>query len=410
MKYVVIIGDGMCDYPIDELGGKTPLEYANIPNMDRIAKEGKCGLTNNVLDQYQPGSDVANMSIFGFNPAKYYTGRGPLEAGNIDIGPTSQKDLIFRCNTVTEKNGTLDDFNANHITTEEATVLLNDLNIYFKDKYPDFPGTFYPGVSYRHVFVYTCPDIETAYENSDFPTAAPHDIVGEKIDDYTNWDTDFQKGIKNIMLESKDFLENHEVNKKRIEKGLKPANMVWLWSQGPVPTLDNFTDLYHKKAAVITGVDLLKGIANYGGLDVINVPGATAYFDTDYKAKGQYAIDNIPNYDIIFVHIEAPDEAGHAKNVEEKVKAIESIDKYILGPIWKYLDENYDEYKIAVLPDHPTPIPVGTHTRDDIPQAIYTKNGKADDVESYTEKNISKGSLKKEPGYKLVSRLFNNEI
>ncbi len=210
------------------------------------------------------------------------------------------------------------------------------------------------------------------------------------------------------MLESCEFLSNHPVNKAREDKGLNPANMVWLWSQGLVPQLDSFESLYGIKAAVITGVDLLKGIANYGQIDVIEVPGATAFFDTDYKAKGQYAINNIKDYDLIFVHIEAPDEAGHAKNVEEKVKAIESIDEYILGPIWNYLDENYDDYKIVVLPDHPTPIPVGTHTRDDIPQAIYTKGGEADNVQSYSEANIKEGSLKKEPGHKLVSRLIND--
>lgn len=409
MKYVIIIGDGMCDYPLDELDGKTPLEYANIPNMDRLAKEGRCGLTNNVSEKYAPGSDVANMSIFGFNPDKYYTGRGPLEAGNMGID-TSSSDVIFRCNTITEKDGCLDDFNANHISSEEAAILLDDLNRYFVEKYPGFKGKFYPGISYRHVFVYSCEDDEEVEGMTSFDTVAPHDIVGEEIDEYTNWDNNISGSkIKSIMLESKEFLENHEVNKKRIENGLKPANMVWLWSQGVTPKLDNFTDMYHLKAAVITAVDLLKGIANLGGMDIINVPGATGYFDTDYAAKGKYAIDNLKNYDVLYVHVEAPDEAGHAQNVEEKVKAIESIDKYIVGPIWNALEENYDDYKLVVLPDHPTPIPVGTHTRDDIPQVIYSSNGKPDDVDSYSEAKISKGSIKKEPGYKLISRLINND-
>ncbi|WP_461462290.1 cofactor-independent phosphoglycerate mutase [Methanobrevibacter sp.] len=408
MKYIVIIGDGMSDYPLDELNGKTPLEYANIPNMDKIAKLGKCGLTNNVIDKYNPGSDVANMSIFGFDPDKYYTARGPLEAGNYDV-KTSENDIIFRCNTISNKDGILYDFNASHISSEEAEILLNDLNKYFTEKYPDFKGKFYPGISYRHIFIYSAESDKISDELCSFETFPPHDILDEPIDKYTNWDSEYSKLIKKIMMESYEFLSNHPVNKAREDKGLNPANMVWLWSQGVVPKFDPFTSLYGIKAAVITGVDLLKGIANYGKIDVIDVPGATAYFDTDYVAKGQYAIDNIDDYDLIFVHIEAPDEAGHAKNVEEKVKAIESIDKYILGPIWEYLDENYDEYKIAVLPDHPTPIPVGTHTRDDIPQAIYTKGGKADNVKSYTESNIAKGSLKKEPGYKLVNRLINDD-
>lgn len=407
MKYIVIIGDGMSDYPLDELKGKTPLEYANIPNMDKIAKLGKCGLTNNVLDKYNPGSDVANMSIFGFNPDKYYTARGPLEAGNYNI-TTNDNDVIFRCNTITEKDGKIFDFNASHISSEEAATLLNDLNNYFYDKYPDFKGKFYPGISYRHIFVYSAESQEERDSLCSFDTAPPHDILNEPIDEYTNWTSKCPKYIKSIMLESIDFLKGHPVNQLREKNGLNPANMVWLWSQGLVPQFDSFFSLYNIKAAVITGVDLLKGIANYGKLDVINVPGATAYFDTDYKAKGQYAIDNIKDYDLIFIHIEAPDEAGHAQNVEEKVKAIESIDKYIIGPVWDYLEENYDEYKIVILPDHPTPIPVGTHTRDDIPQAIYTKGGQADSVKSYTESNIAKGSLKKEPGYKLVSRLIKD--
>lgn len=398
----------MCDYPLDELNGKTPLEYADNPNMDRLAKLGRCGLTNNVFDHFAPGSDVANMSIFGFNPDKYYTGRGPLEAGNMGID-TTDRDVIFRCNTIYEENGLLDDFNANHITTEESTVLLNDLNKFFQEKYPDFKGKFYPGVSYRHVFVYSCDNEDEVKEMCDFDTSAPHDIVGEKIDDYTTWNNKSAQYIKKIMTESEEFLKNHEINRKRAENNLKPANMVWLWSQGVTPKLDDFTEMYHLKGAVITAVDLLKGIANLGGMDIINVPGATGYFDTDYEAKGRYAIDNLDKYDVLFIHIEAPDEAGHAQNVKEKVKAIESIDKYILGPVWQALDEKYDDYKLVVLPDHPTPIPVGTHTRDDIPQAIYSPSREPDDVDEYTEAKIAKGSVKKEEGYKLLSRLINDD-
>lgn len=409
MKYIILIGDGMCDYPLDELDGLTPLEKANTPNMDLIAKKGKCGFTNNVPKGYTPGSDVANMSIFGFNPEDCYTGRGPLEAGNMSI-ETDDNDVIFRCNLITESNGTLDDFNANHISTEEAALLINDLNIFFNEKYNDFKGHFYPGVSYRHVFVYRCDNEEESDLLSNMLTFPPHDITGELISDYTDWFGPVALEIKNIMDESKQLLENHPVNIKRREMGKKPANMVWLWGQGISPQLGNFKDIYGLNGAVITGVDLLKGIGAFGGLDIIDVPGATAYFDTDYDAKGRYALDTLKDHDLVIIHVESPDEAGHAKDLDEKIKAIESIDKYVLGQILDNLDK-FDNYKIAVLPDHPTPIPIGTHTNDDVPIAIYsTTMETSDDCEVYSEKEFTKGTLKKKPGYTLIDRLIKDDF
>ena len=309
MKYVIFIPDGSSDYPIDELDGMTPLMAAYTPNIDKMAKEGFGGLTNNVPDAYTPGSDVANMSIFGFNPADYYTGRGPLEAGSMGI-ETTDKDVIFRCNTITQKDNHMDDFNAGHITSEEAEILMESLNDYFNGKYDDFKGRFYSGVSYRHLFVYSCDSAEDAKLLADLKTMPPHDIAGENLDENTSgdrWDEKLPKFIKKIMWESGEVLENHEVNKKRVENGKKPANMVWLWGQGVTPTLPNFKDVYGLDAAVITGVDLLKGIGAFAGFDIIDVPGATGYFDTDYEAKGKYAIEALKNHDVVFVHIEAPD-------------------------------------------------------------------------------------------------------
>ena len=259
MKYVIFIPDGSSDYPIDELDGMTPLMAADTPNIDKMAKAGFGGLTNNVPDAYTPGSDVANM---------------------------------------TQKDNHMDDFNAGHITSEEAEILMDSLNDYFNGKYDDFKGRFYSGVSYRHLFVYSCDSAEDAKLLADLKTMPPHDIAGENLDENTSgdrWDEKLPKFIKKIMWESGEVLENHEVNKKRVENGKKPANMVWLWGQGVTPTLPNFKDVYGLDAAVITGVDLLKGIGAFAGFDIIDVPGATGYFDTDYEAKGKYAIEALKN-------------------------------------------------------------------------------------------------------------------
>lgn len=408
MKYVIFIPDGASDYPLKELDGKTPLEVANTPNIDKLAIKGIGGFTNNVPDQFTPGSDVANMSIFGYNPAKFYTGRGPLEAGSMGI-ETSSNDVIFRCNTITENNGIIDDFNAGHITSEEAKILIEDLNRYFIDKYPDFKGKFYPGISYRHLFVYSCDTPEEINILDNLNTMPPHDIVGESIDDNTSWDDDIAIKIKKIMKEAKEFLENHEINKQRIADGKKPANMIWLWGQGTSPKLPNFKEIYNLKGAVITGVDLLKGIGNFADLDVIDVPGATGFFDTDYKAKGEYAINALKNYDLIFIHVEAPDEAGHAHDVNEKVKSIENIDKYIVGPVLDSLES--EDYKVVILPDHPTPISLGTHTRDDVPIIVYsTTISKSDNVKEFSEQEVKNGVLVKKEGFELINRLINDDF
>jgi 2,3-bisphosphoglycerate-independent phosphoglycerate mutase len=403
MKYVVIIGDGMSDYPLDELNKKTPLEVANKPNIDEITKKGKAGQLKTVSDDLEPGSDVANMSIFGYNPQKYYTGRGPLEAGSMGIN-TTDNEVIFRCNFITEKNGILSDFNAGHITSEEASILINDLNKQFsKEQNPninDDGGKFYSGISYRHLFVKNGPEL------ADLETTPPHDIVGENIDKYIDWRDKNSLAIKNIMLQSKKTLENHPINQKRKDEGKKPANMVWLWGQGLKPSLPKFNDIYGLNGSVITGVDLLKGIGVFAGLNNIDVPGATGYFDTDYKAKGKYAANALEDNDFLFVHIEAPDEAGHAGDIEEKIKAIERIDKHVVGQI---MDEipRYEDYKIAILPDHATPIDIRTHTRDLVPLAIYDTTSESDDVTIYTEKSVVGGSLGIDEAYNLVSRMIS---
>ena len=375
---------------------------ANTPNIDKLAKNGFGGFTNNVPLEYNPGSDVANMSIFGFNPEDYYTGRGPLEAGSEGI-PTTPCDVIFRCNTIYSENGEMDDFNAGHISTEEADELMKGLNKYFTEKYPDFKGKFYTGVSYRHLFVYSCDCVEDAEILSGIQTIPPHDMVGEKLLDNLFGDCELAQDIQQIMFESKEYLKNAEVNQKREI----PANMVWLWGQGVTPKLPNFEETYGITASVITGVDLLRGIGKFSGMNIVNVPGATGYFDTDYKQKGEYGIEALNETDLLLIHIEAPDEAGHAQNTEEKVKAIERIDEFIVGPIIESLEG--EDFRAAILPDHPTPISVGTHTRDNVPLVIYDSAREGDDCESFDEEGVKKGSLEFREGHYLVQRLIDGD-
>ncbi|MDR0912829.1 MAG: cofactor-independent phosphoglycerate mutase [Methanobrevibacter sp.] len=419
MKYVILIGDGMSDYPLSELGGKTPLEVANNVNMDFIAANGVTGLINNVPDSLEPGSDVANMSIFGYNPVKYYTGRGPLEAGSIGID-LKDGDVAFRCNLIAEEDGKIKSSNAGHISTFLGSIFIGDLNCYFNKHIRNnennvgylnkesYSGKFYSGISYRHLFVIS------GEEYKNLKITPPHDIVGEEIADYLNFDdNECGKVIKEIMLRSNEFLDDHDLNYRMMKDDKLPANMVWLWGQGLKPDLPDFKGLYGLNGAVITAVDLLKGIGIFSGLKIIDVPGATGYFDTDYLAKGKHAVEAIDKFDIIFIHVEAPDEAGHSGEIDEKIKAIESIDKYILGPVLDKLklinQENNENYKIAILPDHPTPIDIRTHTRDDVPIAIYSSDKEnVDDVKKYDEESVKMGSLNISDGYKLIDYLINN--
>ena len=395
MKYVVLIGDGMSDYPLDELNGKTPLEVANKPNIDELTYKGRAGQLKTIPYSLEPGSDVANMGIFGYDPRKYYSGRGPLEAGSMGI-EVAKDDIIFRCNLITEENGILADFNAGHISSKEAAILINVLNEYFKDY-----GKFYSGVSYRHLFIRKDPKLK------DLKTSPPHDIFEKEIYQYLNWEGESGQTLKGIILNSKKVLKNHLVNKKRIANNQKPANMIWLWGQGLKPNMPLFKDLYGINGSTITAVDLIKGIGVFSGLNNIDVPGATGYFDTNYKAKGKYAVKALKDNEILFVHIEAPDEAGHAGDIEEKIKAIEQIDDKILNPIANNIG-SYGDYKIAILPDHATPIDVRTHTRDPVPLAIYSSIDDGDDTKVYNEKSVLKGSLGMDDAFNLISKLVNS--
>ena len=399
MKYVVVIGDGMADFPIKELNGKTPLQRADIPNMDLIASKGVSGLLKTVPDNMHPGSDVANLSIMGYNPGEYYTGRGPLEAASIGA-KLKEGDVAFRCNFITEENGLLTDFNAGHISTAEASELIESL----KQKFYQY-GKFYLGTSYRHLFILK--DRNSASLNS----TPPHDVVGEPIKDHLLKPADNKNAVllNRIMEESKNLLKNHPLNEKRVEDGKKPANMIWLWGQGVKPSMPLFKDKYGLSGATITGVDLVKGLGVYMGLTNITVPGATGYFDTDYCGKAKNALEALKTHDLVFVHVEAPDEAGHAGDLEEKIRAIERVDNRILG---KLLDElpDFGDYSIAILPDHPTPLSLKTHTSDPVPYSMYSTTNSSDDVMVYDEFSVRKGIMGVQEGYKFIQNFIHHSI
>jgi 2,3-bisphosphoglycerate-independent phosphoglycerate mutase len=395
MKYLVLIGDGMSDYPLKELGGKTPLEYAKTPNMDFLAQHGTCGWVNNIPAGMSPGSDVAAMSIFGYDPKKFYTGRGPLEAASLGI-KLKKDEVAFRCNLVTIKDGKMDDFTAGHISTKEADQILKTLN----NKLGGKGIKFVTGLSYRHLLIIR----HSALGIRHLRTTPPHDITGKLIEDHLpNNDL-----IKRLMKESIMPLLEHPVNIKRIKQGKKPASMIWLWGQGAAPNLKPFKKQYGKSAAVITAVHLIKGLGRILGMEVINVPGATGFLDTNYKGKAQYALRALKRRDLVLVHVEAPDEAGHMGDVKGKVKAIEDFDRLVVGTIMSNVKCQMSNVRILVLPDHPTPIKLMTHTAEAVPFVIFDTRGKGQGsrVKGFNEKELKKSKLRIKEGWKLMGKFL----
>ncbi|MCD7782046.1 MAG: cofactor-independent phosphoglycerate mutase [Methanosphaera sp.] len=394
MKYVIVIADGMADEPLEEINKETPVIHANTPNMDFIAKNGYTGLTKNVPDGMTPGSDVANTSIMGFDPSML-KGRGPLEAPSVGV-ELGDNDVAFRLNFINVKDGKINDFTADHITTQEADELIKALNENFSEY-----GKFYTGVSYRNLFVIDDLEME------DLTSTPPHDVVGQDVEEHilkpNNSKSEY---INNLMYDSMEVLENHPVNKKRVSEGKLPANMIWLWGQGAKPVIGDFKEKYGMTGATITGVDLLKGISTYINLDVIEVPGATAYFDTNYENKVDYAIESLKTHDVQYIHIEAPDEAGHEGNLPEKIRAIENIDSIILGKLLKELPDIDPEYTIAVLPDHPTPINIKTHTMTPVPFAIYSTSIETPDDSEVFSEDMSKGKYGTIIGHTLLNEMI----
>ena len=366
MKYLLILADGAADEPLAELGGKTPLEVAKKPNMDTIARKGRCGMLKTVDESMTPGSDVANMSILGYDPEKYYTGRGALEALSMGV-PFGGDDMAYRCNLVTIENGKMKDFAAGHISSEEGAEL-------FKALQEKVSGvTFYPGVSYRNVMMF--PGGKGA------ETYPPHDIVDEVVDNYMPKGPDADTLMK-LMVRAADVFEKHPVNLARIAAGKNPATTIWPWSAGKKPAMPQFCEMFGKQGAMISAVDLLFGIAACCGMKIVKVPGATGYLDTDYMGKAKAAVDALQgDADFVYMHVEATDEAGHLGSIEEKIKAIERLDEAV-----GYILENFDGC-VMLMPDHPTPIAKKTHTHEAVPFAVMGKD-EADEVTVYTEKDV----------------------
>ena len=369
MKVLVVLGDGMADEPLAELGGRTPLEAARTPHFDRIAREGACGLVRTIPPGFEAGSDIANLSLLGYDPGKYYTGRGPLEAASMGV-PLGEHDVAYRCNLVTIRDGVMEDFSAGHIPGSEGAPLIRAVDAGVEGV------SLYPGVSYRNLLV--VPGGQGA------ETTPPHDIVGQKIGPFLPKGGDAPV-LLGAMETSRGVLGDQPVNRERVARGERPATMIWPWSGGRKPGLPPFKKLHGLSGAMISAVDLLNGIARLAGMEVIRVPGATGFLDTDYDAKARYALDALGRFDFLYLHVEAPDEAGHMGSVEEKVKAIERVDGMV-GTIMESF-----EGIIAVLPDHPTPIRVRNHTPDPVPFAI--KGLKKNGCQRLTEREAGKGGF-----------------
>ena len=397
MKHVIILTDGCADLPIDSLGGLTPLEKSNTPNMDYFASNGSLFLVKTVPDSLKPGSDVANLSVMGYNPLDCYTGRSPLEAASIGV-KIADNQTTFRANLVTlsdEENyedKTMLDYSSGEITTEESRALMADIE-------KELGGGdihFYGGISYRHLFVW-----EDAPES--FTLTPPHDISDRKIKDYLPSD----ERILDLMKKSEKILRNHTINQKRIAEGKNPATSMWIWGEGTKPALNNFYETYGKKGAVVSAVDLIKGIAILAGMNSIDVDGATGNLHTNFDGKAKAAADALlkDGADLVYVHIEAPDECGHQGDAEGKTRSLELIDEKIIGYIKEKLEATGEDYAFLVMPDHPTPIATKTHSREAVPCVMYKKGDNADTGHRFIEKDAEKYGEKVTEGYKIM-KLF----
>ncbi|MDD4899812.1 MAG: cofactor-independent phosphoglycerate mutase [Candidatus Omnitrophica bacterium] len=392
MKYIILVGDGMADYPIEEIGGRTPLEVARTPNIDFLVKNGDLGRVKTIPAKMSPGSDVANISILGYDPKEVYTGRGPLEAANLGV-ELEDDDVAFRCNLVTALGDTLVDYSAGHISSKEAEILIKFLD--------ENLGTnrfkFYPGVSYRHLLLVK----RGAEEHFDsLLCRPPHDITGKKIPKNLPRGDSAEALIK-LMQDSRKLLENHEVNLVRIDLKENPANMIWLWGQGKRPDMPKFKEKYGVDGGMISAVDLLKGMGKILGLDVINVPGATGYYDTDYEGKANAALKCLEKKDFVFVHVEAPDEAGHNGDLREKITAIERFDQLVAGTILNAFKQRND-FRILVLPDHATPVALKTHVADPVCFALFGAGIAAKGFLKYSEKEAQNSQLYFDSGPALI--------
>jgi 2,3-bisphosphoglycerate-independent phosphoglycerate mutase len=399
MKIAILVGDGMSDYPIKELGDKTPLEVAKTPNMDAIAKAGTIGLVKTVPRGMKPASDVANLSILGYDPKLYYSGRGPLEAANIGI-EVAEDEVAFRCNLITAAGDTLADYSAGHITDKESKGLLEFLN----DKLGGDRIKFYHGKSYRNLAVIKTRSKGELTELVKCGCTPPHDISGQSVRKNLPKGKGADLLIK-LMEDSRPLLEKHEINKVRVDLGENPGNMIWLWGQGTNPNMPSFSGMFDINGSVISAVDLVNGIGKLVGLDIIQVPGATGYYDTNYQGKGEYAVNALKDKDFVFVHVEAPDEAGHNGDMRAKITAIENFDKFVVGAVWDNF-KNTRGYRVMVLSDHATPVALKTHSSDPSPFVMAGDGIEHNGFDSFNEKNAEEAKIKYKSGAALTEALI----
>ncbi|MCA9129838.1 MAG: cofactor-independent phosphoglycerate mutase [Planctomycetales bacterium] len=401
MKYVIIIPDGCSDQPIEQLGNQTPLQAAKVPNMDRVAAAGLVGRTDNVPLHFPAGSEVANMTLFGYDPNLYFTGRAPIEAAaqGIQLGAF---DWAIRCNLVTIVDQIMVDFTADHISSTEAAELLSS----FKGIVADSSFEFVPGVSYRNLLIYRGGSSAESPFNEDTRTRAPHDLTDLPVVD------DYPRGpgsdlLVDLMQKCQTVLGSHEINLERVAAGKKPATNTWLWGQGRSPSLPSFADRFAIRGAMITAVDLLRGLAALMGWDRIEVAGATGYLDTNYAGKGQAAVEALDRYDIVCVHVEATDEASHEGRFDEKVKALERIDEHIVGPVMEKLS-TFDAYRMLILPDHPTPCSTKKHSHGMVPLTVCGR-GIASSGLVYSEAVAEESNLAFANGWEMMPAFIGQE-
>jgi 2,3-bisphosphoglycerate-independent phosphoglycerate mutase len=387
-KYAIIIPDGAADEPVEQFDGQTPLEAARTPNMDRISTEGRQGLVRTVPEGMEPGSDVAQMSLLGYDPRRYYSGRAPIEAvaRNIQL---SQGDWVFRCNLITIADGKMEDHSAGHITTEEATRLVKELG----EQLDNERMRFYTGVSYRHLLVFKGWDF-------DVRTYPPHDHIGTAVDKLLPRGKGAETLI-DLMARSQQLFSGHDINKIRKDLGENQVSSIWLWGQGKRVQMERFEKRFGLRGAAITAVDLVRGLAKLIGFDLIHVPGATGFVDTDYRGKGEAAVEAMDKYDIVFIHVEAPDEAGHSGNATMKKEAIEQIDKHIVGPVLNAIQQ-HDSWRILVMPDHPTPVATGAHSGEPVPFAMAGTGVKGILNTTFSEANAAKSGFRIDNGFELM--------
>lgn len=398
MKYIIVLGDGMADEPLAQLEGKTPLEYAKTPGMDKISKKAKIGLAKTIPDGMKPGSDTANLAVLGYNPKQYYTGRSPLEALSIGVN-MEDGDIAIRCNIVTVSDDelpydkkTMIDHSSSEISTEDAKVLLNAV----RDELEDDIYQYYVGTSYRHC---------TIWKNGDVAELTPpHDILGRVIGEYLPAD----EKLRDMMQKSYDILNTHPINIERAKKGLNKANSIWFWGAGTKPALDSFEGKFGKKGAMISAVDLLKGIAVGAEMNNIEVEGADGTLETNYEGKAEAAVRAVTQdgNDFVYIHVEAPDEMGHQGSVERKVKAIEYLDERIISPVFERMHELGEEFRMLIMPDHPTPIRTRTHSSDPVPYMLYDSTVDASHTWNYNEREAEMSGNYLDEGYTLIQELF----